>query len=75
MLVLSMKNIVFEMKFYINLLLGLVWSLRPCDLEVKLLQDSRHVYESLEKESGDFAGWINNGGMFISRSKVKTATL
>ncbi|KAI8429700.1 hypothetical protein MSG28_000268 [Choristoneura fumiferana] len=51
---------------------GLVWSLRPCDLEVKLLQDSRHVYESLEKESGDFAGWINNGGMFISRSQVRT---
>ncbi|XP_061714576.1 sarcosine dehydrogenase, mitochondrial [Cydia pomonella] len=51
---------------------GLVWSLRPCDLEVKLLQDSRRVYESLEKESGDYAGWINNGGMFISRSKVRT---
>ncbi|XP_041973675.1 sarcosine dehydrogenase, mitochondrial [Aricia agestis] len=51
---------------------GLVWSLRPCDLEVRLLQDSRDVYSSLEKETGDYAGWINNGGMFISRSKVRT---
>ncbi|CAK1599613.1 unnamed protein product [Parnassius mnemosyne] len=51
---------------------GLVWSLRPCDLEVKLLQDSRTVYSNLEKETGDYAGWINNGGMFISRSKVRT---
>ncbi|GBP77935.1 Sarcosine dehydrogenase, mitochondrial [Eumeta japonica] len=51
---------------------GLVWSLRPCDLEVKLLQDSRTVYSELEKESGDYAGWINNGGLFISRSKVRT---
>ncbi|XP_049887024.1 sarcosine dehydrogenase, mitochondrial [Pectinophora gossypiella] len=51
---------------------GLVWSLRPCDLEVKLLQDSRAVYSGLEEETGDYAGWINNGGMFISRSKVRT---
>ncbi|CAH0722411.1 unnamed protein product, partial [Brenthis ino] len=51
---------------------GLVWSLRPCDLEVRLLQDSRDVYSTLEKETGDHAGWINNGGMFISRSKART---
>ncbi|XP_045451807.1 sarcosine dehydrogenase, mitochondrial [Melitaea cinxia] len=51
---------------------GLVWSLRPSDLEVRLLQDSRNVYGSLEEETGDYAGWINNGGMFISRSKVRT---
>ncbi|XP_013144694.1 PREDICTED: sarcosine dehydrogenase, mitochondrial [Papilio polytes] len=51
---------------------GLVWSLRPCDLEVRLLQDSRSVYSGLEKETGDYAGWINNGGLFISRSRVRT---
>ncbi|XP_013167116.1 PREDICTED: sarcosine dehydrogenase, mitochondrial [Papilio xuthus] len=51
---------------------GLVWSLRPCDLEVRLLQDSRAVYNGLEKETGDYAGWINNGGLFISRSTVRT---
>ncbi|CAH1643582.1 unnamed protein product [Spodoptera littoralis] len=51
---------------------GLVWSLRPCDLEVKLLRDSRKVYSTLEEETGDHAGWTNNGGMFISRSKVRT---
>ncbi|XP_045761605.1 sarcosine dehydrogenase, mitochondrial [Maniola jurtina] len=51
---------------------GLVWSLRPSDLEVRLLEDSRKVYSALEEESGDYAGWINNGGMFISRSKLRT---
>ncbi|XP_004928559.1 sarcosine dehydrogenase, mitochondrial [Bombyx mori] len=51
---------------------GMVWSLRPCDLEVKLLRDSRTVYSALAKEVDDYAGWINNGGMFISRSTVRT---
>ncbi|XP_026725861.1 sarcosine dehydrogenase, mitochondrial [Trichoplusia ni] len=52
---------------------GLVWSLRPCDLEVKLLRDSRKVYSGLEEETGgEYSGWINNGGMFISRSDVRT---
>ncbi|VVC89555.1 unnamed protein product [Leptidea sinapis] len=51
---------------------GLVWSLRPSDLEVKLLQDSRNVYNSLEKETGEYAGWINNGGLFISRNEART---
>lgn len=57
------------------MVLGLVWSLRPCDLEVKLLRDSRNVYNELEQETGENAGWINNGGMFISRSKVKCCHL
>ncbi|KAI5642497.1 FAD dependent oxidoreductase domain-containing protein [Phthorimaea operculella] len=51
---------------------GLVWSLRPCDLEIKLLRDSRKVYSDLENETGDYAGWNNNGGLFISRSKQRT---
>ncbi|XP_045507727.1 sarcosine dehydrogenase, mitochondrial [Colias croceus] len=51
---------------------GLVWSLRPCDLEIKLLQDSKSVYRGLEKETGEYAGWINNGGMLISRSEIRT---
>ncbi|KAG6464970.1 hypothetical protein O3G_MSEX014842 [Manduca sexta] len=51
---------------------GLVWSLRPSDLEVNLLRDSISVYSSLQNEVEDYAGWINNGGMFISRSKTRT---
>ncbi|XP_013183458.2 sarcosine dehydrogenase, mitochondrial [Amyelois transitella] len=51
---------------------GLVWSLRPDDLEVELLRDSQAVYKNLEKEDENYAGWINNGGLFISRSKVRT---
>lgn len=53
----------------------MVWSLRPCDLEIRLLQDSRNVYNGLEQEIGDNAGWINNGGMFISRKKVRKILL
>lgn len=51
---------------------GMVWSLRPCDLEIRLLQDSKHIYSILEEEIGDNAGWINNGGLFISRGPVRT---
>ncbi|CAK1548346.1 unnamed protein product [Leptosia nina] len=51
---------------------GLVWSLRPSDLEIKLLRDSRAIYKGLEEETGEYAGWINNGGLFISRSKTRT---
>lgn len=40
-----------------------------------LLRDSRTVYSALEQESGDYAGWINNGGMFISRSTVNKLSL
>ncbi|XP_048481965.1 sarcosine dehydrogenase, mitochondrial [Plutella xylostella] len=51
---------------------GFVWSLRPSDLEVKLLEDSRILYETLGEESEDYAGWNNNGGLFISRSNLRT---
>lgn len=48
----------------------MVWSLRPNDIEVELLLNSRKVYESLEQETGINSGWIKNGGLFIAYDKV-----
>lgn len=50
---------------------GLVWSLRPNDLEVRLLHRSRALMKSLEDETGVNTGWINNGGLFISSTKQR----
>ncbi|XP_051158865.1 sarcosine dehydrogenase, mitochondrial [Leptopilina boulardi] len=50
---------------------GMVWSLRPNDVEVELLRNSRKVYENLERETGINPGWINNGGIFIAYDKVR----
>lgn len=49
---------------------GLVWSLRPSDVDIKLLKTTRNVLENLEKETGINPGWINNGGIFIARTEV-----
>ena len=48
----------------------MVWSLRPSDVEVELLQVSRNIYESLEEETGVAPGWIKNGGIFIAYDDV-----
>lgn len=36
----------------------------------RLLASSRDLLMSLEEETGLNSGWINNGGVFISHSKV-----
>lgn len=50
---------------------GLVWSLRPNDLEVRLLRKSQTVMKSLESETDVNTGWINNGGLFIASTKER----
>ena len=50
---------------------GLVWSLRPNDLEVDLLGRSRRLMAGLEGETGLSTGWINNGGLFIASTKER----
>ena len=50
---------------------GLVWSLRPNDIDVELLRTSRELMQSLETETGIHTGWINNGGLFIASSKER----
>ncbi|CAK9810550.1 Sarcosine dehydrogenase, mitochondrial [Anthophora plagiata] len=51
---------------------GLVWSIRgPSDVEMELLNATRRVLNSLEKESGINPGWINNGGLYIAHSNER----
>ncbi|PIK57278.1 Sarcosine dehydrogenase, mitochondrial [Apostichopus japonicus] len=51
---------------------GLVWRLRPSDIEVELLNYMRHlVRDVLEEETGVVPGWIENGGLFIASTKER----
>uniref|UniRef100_A0ABM5F5X8 L-amino-acid oxidase n=1 Tax=Pogona vitticeps TaxID=103695 RepID=A0ABM5F5X8_9SAUR len=51
---------------------GLLWQLRPSDVEVELLAHTRHVVsQELEQETGLHTGWIQNGGLFIASSKQR----
>ncbi|XP_033227551.1 sarcosine dehydrogenase, mitochondrial isoform X2 [Belonocnema kinseyi] len=49
---------------------GMVWSLRPSDVEVELLQVSKNIYQSLEEETGLAPGWMKIGGIFIAYDNV-----
>ena len=40
---------------------GLVWRLRPSDVEIQLLTQMVQLVNSLEEETGVNPGWINNG--------------
>ncbi|XP_040819296.1 sarcosine dehydrogenase, mitochondrial [Ochotona curzoniae] len=51
---------------------GLLWQLRPSDVEVELLAHTRHlVSRQLEEETGLHTGWIQNGGLFIASSRQR----
>lgn len=49
---------------------GLIWQLRPNDVEVELLASSRRTIMGLEAETGLDPGWIQNGGIFLAHSEV-----
>lgn len=49
---------------------ALVWSLRPSDVDIQMLQKTRKLLANLEKETGIHTGWTNNGGIFIARTEV-----
>ncbi len=52
--------------------LGLLWQLRPSDVEVELLGHTRKVVsKDLEEETGLHTGWIQNGGLFIASNKQR----
>lgn len=52
--------------------LGLLWQLRPSDVEVELLAHTRNVIsKDLEQETGLHTGWIQNGGLFIASNKQR----
>uniref|UniRef100_A0A672J2I2 Sarcosine dehydrogenase n=1 Tax=Salarias fasciatus TaxID=181472 RepID=A0A672J2I2_SALFA len=51
---------------------GLLWQLRPSDVEVELLGHTRNVVSrDLEEETGLHTGWIQNGGLFIASNKQR----
>ncbi|XP_032905303.1 sarcosine dehydrogenase, mitochondrial [Amblyraja radiata] len=51
---------------------GLLWQLRPSDIEVELLSHThRVVSKDLEQETGLHTGWIENGGLFIASNKQR----
>ena len=51
---------------------GLVWRLRPSDVEVELLACTRKLAKDvLEQETGLWSGWNENGGLFIANNKER----
>lgn len=51
---------------------GLLWQLRPSDVEVELLAHTRRVVsQDLEEETGLHTGWIQNGGLFIASNRQR----
>nr|XP_027797943.1 sarcosine dehydrogenase, mitochondrial [Marmota flaviventris] len=51
---------------------GLLWQLRPSDVEVELLAHTRRVVSrELEEETGLHTGWIQNGGLFIASNRQR----
>ncbi|XP_036074095.1 sarcosine dehydrogenase, mitochondrial isoform X4 [Rousettus aegyptiacus] len=51
---------------------GLLWQLRPSDVEVELLAHTRRVVSrDLPEETGLHAGWVQNGGLFIASSQQR----
>lgn len=50
---------------------GLLWRLRPNDVEIQLLTATTKLMQTLEHETGANPGYINNGGLFISRTEER----
>lgn len=51
---------------------GLVWRLRPSDVEMELLNWTRKLAKDiLEEETGLWPGWNENGGLFIANNKER----
>ncbi|KFQ99298.1 hypothetical protein N306_14723, partial [Opisthocomus hoazin] len=51
---------------------GLLWQLRPSDVEVELLAHTRDVVSrELLAETGPHTGWVENGGLFIASNKQR----
>lgn len=50
---------------------GLVWRLRPNDIEIQLLAATRQQILSLKEETGVDPEWVENGGLYIAHNKVR----
>lgn len=49
---------------------GLLWTLRPDDVQIQLLKATRNLLISLKDETGIDPGWINNGGLYVAHTQV-----
>ncbi|KAF0730620.1 hypothetical protein Ae201684P_021867 [Aphanomyces euteiches] len=47
---------------------GLLWRLRPSDIDIQLIRRTRDLAKSLEAETGISTGWVENGGLFIANN-------
>ena len=52
---------------------GLVWRLRPSDIDIELLTRTQHLIsdELLQHEGVESTGWINNGGLFLAHNQER----
>jgi len=50
---------------------GLLWRLRPNDVDIQLLANSRRMLQGLEEETDLDPGWIQNGGIFIAHNETR----
>nr|CAG4644567.1 EOG090X014D [Leptodora kindtii] len=50
---------------------GLVWRLRPSDVDVSLLAYTHELLGSLEDETGISPGYLVNGGLFVASTKER----
>ncbi|XP_039483324.1 sarcosine dehydrogenase, mitochondrial [Drosophila santomea] len=50
---------------------GLLWRLRPNDVDIQLLANSRRMLQQLEEETELDPGWIQNGGIFIAHNETR----
>ncbi|KAF0713815.1 hypothetical protein AaE_011701 [Aphanomyces astaci] len=47
---------------------GLLWRLRPSDVDIQLIRHTRDLAKSLEVETGISTGWVENGGLFTANN-------
>ncbi|RLO10068.1 hypothetical protein DYB28_007793, partial [Aphanomyces astaci] len=47
---------------------GLLWRLRPSDVDIQLIRHTRDLAKSLEAETGISTGWVENGGLFTANN-------
>jgi len=50
---------------------GLVWRLRPSDVDIMLIKRTRDLAKKIEKDLGVSTGWQENGGLFVASTEVR----
>ncbi|XP_055319035.1 sarcosine dehydrogenase, mitochondrial-like [Sitodiplosis mosellana] len=50
---------------------GLMWRIRPNDTDIQLLNSTRDTVIDIKNNTEYDPGWIQNGGLFIARNKIR----